>query len=118
MVTAVVLWLLGWYSGRCGGYCCGHCGGNVVTMVSLRCHCSHFTVVAMVGIVVTVVVSLWCSRGVSFCQFVVTLLLESLWCHCSHSGATIVTAAPLLRQCGHSEVAVVITIVTVVVSLW
>jgi hypothetical protein len=76
----------------------------------------------VVATVVNVVVSPWwyCVTVVlSRCVTVVTVvLLESLWCHCSHSGATIVTAAPLLRHCGHSEVAVMITIVTVMVSLW
>ena len=74
----------------------------------------------MVATVVNVVVSPWryCVTVVFSKCVTVAVLLESLWCHCSHPGATIVTAAPLLRHCGHSEVAVVITIVTVVVSLW
>ena len=69
----------------------------------------------MVATVVNVVVSPWwyCVTVVfSRCVTVVTVvLLESLWCHFSHCGAT---AAPLWPF----EVAVVITIVTVVVSLW
>ena len=54
----------------------------------------------MVATVVNVVVSPWwyCVTVVlSRCVTVVTvMLLESLWCHYSHCGAT---AAPLLRHC-------------------